>query len=95
MTNVFHCSDCAINSLRSSIGAQRLFLHVPHENLYIPVQKHFKLLISPSMAFSQWLSVLFVGLSFSILKSTSQGEMLFNLSVGKYFIAKFAHCHIG
>ena len=32
---------------------------------FIPVQKHFKLLISPSMAFSQWLSVLFVGLSFS------------------------------
>ena len=31
--------------------------------LYIPVRKHFKLLISLSMALSQWLSALFVAFS--------------------------------
>ena len=48
---VGNSSDCAINSPRNSTGAQRLLLHVLHENLYIPGQKHLKLLISPSMTF--------------------------------------------
>ena len=73
-SNVIHSSDCAINSLRNSTGAQRLLLHVLHENLYIPVQKHLKLLISPSMTFSQWLPALFVAFSVLILNSTSQVE---------------------
>lgn len=73
-SNVFHSSDCAINSPRNSTGAQRLLLHVLHENLYIPGQKHLKLLISPSMTFSKWLPALFVALSVLILNSTSQVE---------------------
>ena len=73
-SNVIHSSDCAINSLRNSTGAQRLLLHVLHENLYIPVQKHLKLLISPSMTFSQWLPALFVAFSVLILNSTFQVE---------------------
>ena len=71
-SNVFHSSDCAVNSLRNSTGA--LLLHVLHENLYIPVQKHLKLLISPSVTFSQCLPALFVALSVLILNSTSQVE---------------------
>ena len=71
---MFHSSDCAINSPRNSTGAQRLLLHVLHENLYIPGQKHLKLLISPSMTFSKWLPALFVALSVLILNSTSQVE---------------------
>ena len=59
---------------RNSTGAQRLLLHVLHENLYIPVQKHLKLLISPSMTFSQWLPALFVAFSVLILNSTFQVE---------------------
>ena len=62
-SNVFHSSDCAINSPRNSTGAQRLLLHVLHENLYIPGQKHLKLLISPSMTFSKWPFCGFISLN--------------------------------